>query len=368
MKVKTITCYDVYNHGASLQAYALMTYVHQLGHDVEIIDYKPNYLSNHYKLSSIHNPKWNKNFIIRGIYLTLKFPERIISLKRKREFDLFTKSYLKITNKRYVSNEELKNDLPEADLYICGSDQIWNTLHQNGRDKAFYLDFVPNNKRKIAYAASFATEDIMEEYRYFVKQNLKSFDGIGIRESSGVDIIKKLGFKDGVNVLDPVFLLDKTNWNKLATADFRQRYILIYDFDKNVVIKKIAQELSRIYGYKIYSINNYKNGYEDKGFNYSGPKMFVSLIKNAEFVISNSFHAAVFSIVYEKQFIIINRTESINTRMRDLLQLLDLDERIIDSESEFSRIMHTKINYALVNSKLKKEVEKSKLYLNQYLA
>ena len=96
MKISTITCHDVYNHGASLQAYALMTYLNNQGHNVEIIDYKPYYMGNLYKLSNIDNPAWEKNFISKSIYLTLKLPGRLISLKRKKNFDDFTKKYLKI--------------------------------------------------------------------------------------------------------------------------------------------------------------------------------------------------------------------------------------------------------------------------------
>src|ERR1700730_10319334 len=97
MKICTITCHDVYNHGASLQAYGLMKYLKDCGHDVEIINYKPDYLSNHYKIFSINSPKWEKNVIARLIYLTLKFPSRLIDLKRKKAFDRFKSKYLILT-------------------------------------------------------------------------------------------------------------------------------------------------------------------------------------------------------------------------------------------------------------------------------
>ncbi|WP_223435373.1 polysaccharide pyruvyl transferase family protein [Metabacillus dongyingensis] len=99
MKICTITCHDVYNHGASLQAYGLMTYLQNSGYQTEIIDYKPEYLSNHYNLLHISNPKFNKNIITKLIYLTIKLPGRINGLKRKKKFDLFTSKYLNITKK-----------------------------------------------------------------------------------------------------------------------------------------------------------------------------------------------------------------------------------------------------------------------------
>mgnify|MGYP000303002530 CR=1 FL=1 len=106
MKIKTITCHDVYNTGASLQTYALMKFLQGLNHDVEIIDYKPDYLSNHYKLFKISNQKYEKNIALKIIYLGLKLPERILKLKNKRTYDKFKKNYLNITSVRYESNEQ----------------------------------------------------------------------------------------------------------------------------------------------------------------------------------------------------------------------------------------------------------------------
>ena len=138
MQIKIITCHDVYNHGASLQAYALQTYIGLLGHSVEIIDYKPDYLCGDYQLWSVNNPAFDK-LLFKPFYLLAKLPQRLYSLKRKWAFDHYTKQYLKLTAQCFHSNEELKLNPPLADIYIAGSDQIWNTLFQNGRDAAFYL-------------------------------------------------------------------------------------------------------------------------------------------------------------------------------------------------------------------------------------
>ena len=149
MNSYTITCHDVYNAGASLQAYALQQYLISLGIDNKIIDYKPDYLSRHYSLTTIDNPKFNKG-VLKYVYLTAKFPRRFINLcgLKKKRFDQFRNKYLILTENRYNSNEDLKNSLPEADIYIAGSDQIWNTLFNNGKDPAFYLDFAPDDKIK----------------------------------------------------------------------------------------------------------------------------------------------------------------------------------------------------------------------------
>ena len=216
MKIKTITCHDVYNHGASLQAFALQQYLEEQGHEVEIIDYKPDYLSGHYNLCKVNNLNWDTNIVSRFIYILIKLPFRLLDLQRKQAFDNFRKKYLVLTSKRYTTNVELKENCPKADVFIAGSDQIWNTIFPNGRDAAFYLDFAPKESKKIAYAASFATESVVLEYKDFVKQMLQNFNYIAVREQGAIDILKTLGIYDGTWVCDPVFLLDRQKWDKIA--------------------------------------------------------------------------------------------------------------------------------------------------------
>ncbi|MED4209306.1 polysaccharide pyruvyl transferase family protein [Priestia megaterium] len=366
MKICTITCHDVYNHGASLQAYGLMKYLMNCGHEVEIIDYKPDYLSNHYKLLDINNPKWEKNIVTKLIYLTLKIPGRVSGLKRKKAFDRFTSQYLKLTKSRFNSNEELKKNLPYADAYLCGSDQIWNTLHRNGKDPAFYLDFVPNEKIKASYAASFATDTISDQYKLIVKERVERLGGVGVREKSGVEILRRLDINKAVNVVDPVFLLGQEEWNNIGTREFKEKYILIYDFDNSDLIKKMAKQISKEKGYKIYTINQSKLKYADEYYIFDGPETFVSLVRNAQYVMSNSFHAAVFSIIYEKDFVIVNRKEAINTRMRDLLDDLKLNNRLVNEDYKLNQLLE-KVDYKESKKMLNEKIEFSKSYLEGVL-
>lgn len=361
MKIATITCHDVYNFGASLQAYALQEFCKSLGCEYEIINYKPHYLSGHYNLWKISNSRFNKIFI-RQLYLLVKLPGRIIQLKRKRRFDSFTKSYLQISSKTFRTFEELQNYSPKANLYIAGSDQIWNTLFKNGADPAFYLSFI-NNSRKISYAASFATNKIFNNLEIFVKNQLAGLDAISVRETSGLNLLQSLNIKSGVQVVDPVFLLEKEIWNKLSINPSRfnsKNYILIYDCEKDENIKKISIELKARTGLPIYSISPIKRRYVNKNFNLSGPLEFLDMIRNADFVISNSFHATAFSIIFQKEFFIVNRTEAINTRMHDFLNSIGLSERIIGHVNELS---FDKINFKNVENILKVQIERSKLFL-----
>ena len=361
MRIKTITCHDVYNSGASLQAYALMRYLEELGNEVEIIDYKPDYLNNHYKLGIIANPKYEKNLMLKMIYLTLKFPGRVLALRKKIKYDHFRDNYLKVTKKRYISNSELKNNPPEADIFICGSDQIWNSKFNNGKDPAFYLDFAPQGKIKASYAASFATDRIEESVRDITKERINKLDYIGVREISALNILEDLGIDNGIQVMDPVFLLSKETWLNMAyEVDKKQKYIFVYDFDGNELIKEIALKVAKKKSLKIYTV--FKSDYSDKVIKGMGPIDFISYIKNAEFVISNSFHGTAFSIIFEKQFIVVNRKEEINTRMRDLLTILKIENRLINENYNFD-LINKNIDYTVVNRAIKLKVKSSKEYL-----
>ena len=144
MKILTITCHDVYNFGASLQAYALQHYLEELGHEVEIINYRPGYLYKKYDWKSFTSKKFDKLnsfFVTRWMFRIAKWSYLRFSLGRKKCFDEFTKNYLKLTDKTYYTFEELKMNPPCADIIIAGSDQIWNPLFPNGKDPSYYIDF-----------------------------------------------------------------------------------------------------------------------------------------------------------------------------------------------------------------------------------
>jgi hypothetical protein len=362
MKIKTITCHEVYNYGASLQEYALLYYLNSIGHQAEAIHYKPPYLSKHFKLNAVSNPKYNKPFI-KQMYLLAKLPGRLKDLKRKRAFDRFSKKYIPTDNKKYSNNEALKNDVPRADAFICGSDQIWNSFFENGKDPAFYLDFVPENQLKISYAASFATLEIAESIKPFVFEKVSHLDHISVRETSALDILSELGIKNAVQVLDPVFLLDDSHWDKFITP-IEGHFVFVYDFDSNPVIKEIALELKREMGYKIYTSSKNIN-YSDQNYYQVGPETFLTLMRHASFVLTNSFHAVAFSIIFKRQFLVINRTENINIRMRDLLSLFNINERIVVEKPAILKLQE--IEYGVLTERLKQEINQSKKYLKSAL-
>ncbi|MGY0391566.1 polysaccharide pyruvyl transferase family protein [Bizionia sp. KMM 8389] len=361
-KIKTITCHEVYNHGASLQEYALLKYLNSLGFEAETIHYKPPYLSQHFKLWSV-SPRFDKP-ILKQLYLLAKLPKRLRDLKRKKVFDVFADRYIPTGNTRYENNEELKKNLPEADVFICGSDQIWNSFFQNGKDPAFYLNFVPDNKVKMSYAASFAIDELDKDVKPLVQSNVSRLDAIGVRESSGVGILNDLGIDRAVQVLDPVFLLSKAYWLDTFVSPIDRKFIFVYDFDSNPLVKKIALFLKATEGWDIYTVNN-NIDYADKNFWLHGPEQFLSLVSQSQFNITNSFHSVAFSIIFEQQFVVVNRTEKINTRMRDVLGLFDLDDKLI---SDFEAFNYKRtINYKVKTALVSRAIEHSKQFLKNSL-
>lgn len=359
MEIKTITCHEVYNYGASLQEYALLYYLNSLGHHAEAIHYKPPYLSKHYKLNEVSNPKYNKP-LLKQLYLLAKLPGRLKDLQRKKAFDEFHAKYIPTGKEKYTTNQELKNNLPSADAYICGSDQIWNSLFENGKDPAFYLDFVPNYRLKISYAASFATEDIDENIKPFVKKSVSRLDVISVRETSGVKILNNLGIEQVTQVLDPIFLLDAAHWVKTFIKTVEGNYVLVYDFDSNPQIKEHALKLKKEKGFKIFAMNKNIN-YADKNFSMQGPETFLSLIYHSQIILTNSFHGLAFAILFEKPFKIVNRNEKINTRMKDLLNIFDLSFLLYESDMNTKK--SKEINYTIVNKQTAIQINKSKNFL-----
>lgn len=364
MIIKTITCHHVYNHGAYLQAYALIEYLKGLGHDAEIINYRPQYLRGHFNLWHIEDRY--KKLGLGWLYLLAKLPERLIALKRKKVFDQFFHNYIPITEIEYLSVEELRANPPKADCYIAGSDQIWNTTFRNGTDPVFYLDFGYIQTKRISYAASFATDKLEDGAIDFVKKKLRNFDSISVREPSGLNILKNLGY-NGIEVVDPVFLLTKKLWNNFASNDgFKEDYILIYDFENSPEIRTIAKRLARLKSLKIYSVGSRKLNYANENFINSNPKTFVGLIKNARCVISNSFHGSAFALIFNKDFFVINRADGLNVRMRDLLTKYNLQSRIITTNITDAKLISS-IDYSYVNPLINDNIIKSKEFLNKVL-
>ena len=269
-----------------------------------------------------------------------------------------------LTAEKYTSFEDLKSNPPKADVFFAGSDQIWNTVFNNGKDPSFYLYFAPGNSVKASYAASLSTEKIEEKYRDKIKTWLSNLDYISVRELSGKAVIKDLVSKDVFVNLDPVFLLKDEFWRKIkSNLKLKDPYILVYDFDGNNEMYDFARKIAKKTNKKVYSV--FFTGKADKCFRSEGPLGFLDLVCNADFVVSNSFHATAFSLIFQRPFVVFNRVEKLNIRMRDLLQLAGLDSRLINNAD--SDVWKQKIDYSKVAPKLEVLINESKRYIDMVL-
>lgn len=369
MQINTLTTYNVYNYGASLQAYALMTYLESKGHNVKIINFQPEYLTRKYNYLWV-NPEssMNKCIMTRIIYRILKYIQRQTTLKRKRKFDYFNHQLLQETDTIYHSYEDLKNNPPKADLYIVGSDQIWNVFYEAGQDPSFFLDWVTEGK-KASYAASFSYLNIGKTHLKRIQKSLQSFTGISVREFHGLNILNSMNIT-GTWVLDPIFLLNIKEWKKLMPPfNKKEKYLLIYDFERNKELKKFAIKYAEIKKMKIYSINDtYPLLYANRNFGSAGPKDFLSLIYNCDAFISNSFHGTAFSILFNKPVFVFNRhRHRVNSRMESLMTLFGLTDCILTDQTMYASAIQKSFDYNAINKKIKNEIDKSKKFIDTLL-
>lgn len=365
------------NYGNRLQNYALQCVIKNFGYFPETIDYTPSYML---------NKKKEKNKPIKNNFLKLKkigfshlfniINKKILRRKRIKEkevyrrqcFNDFIDQYICMSSQQYDSNSDF-NQLNEIyNFFIVGSDQVWNPYWE-GRDEFFYLTFT-NNEKKIAYAPSFGVSQIPENQKKIYQKNLSSFSNISIREEQGQKIIKNLINSDVPILLDPTFLLKKDEWDQIVVESTdKENYILTYFL--GIISSKRKRKIK-----KFAKKNNLKiiSMYEDWNpkSNFGGPSEFVGLIKNATYVCTDSFHGAVFSIIYNKPFTVMEREEinnqtnhKMNSRIETLLKNMQLQKcQSFLTKNEDGRF---DISFEVANKRIEDDRKKSFEYLKKSL-
>ncbi|MDF7799799.1 polysaccharide pyruvyl transferase family protein [Pontiellaceae bacterium B1224] len=318
MKIGILTFHAAINYGAVLQAYALVTYLKQLGHEPEIIDYRPTPV-----LAGEFAPRYK----IFGLH-----PADFINRTKQRHFRHFRTKYMPETASVYRTVEELVN-APEYDAYICGSDQIWNPVLINGKiDPVYFLSFVGRSKRKIAYAASSGGKEFEEQDLGRVGTLLKEIDCISVREKSLVDPVAALSGKNIVQVLDPTLL--PVDYSALITKR-PDEYILLYPLQTAPSIYEKAVLLAKRTGLPILNLGTKVNPRKHPGRLMNGsPQDFISLFHGARYVVTNSFHGTVFSTIFNRPFLSCGLEGAFsvrNVRMIDYLGALDLTDFFYDA-------------------------------------
>lgn len=358
-KIGILTFHNSNNYGAVLQNYALFYTCVNLGNDVTVINYINSEVKND---SIIDDVKRESGVYSKTVVLFKKLIFLNINLKKNYNFTKFRKQFLNISkNKIYSPNEFYDNDL-DLDYYIVGSDQVWNKNIVKKHIDAYLLN-MKKPAIKISYAASIG--ELSSDTSIF--NRLKNFKAISVREESS-----KKYLQDSMNLnnisrnIDPTLLLSKEEWINISVdINVNEDYILLYVVEENSKIKEIVDELSRLTGLKVIyfsKLSNVSNKY--KSFYNAGPREFISLFEKASYVVTNSFHGTIFSIIFEKKFFVINH-RSRGNRISELLELLKIESRIIKDKKEI--VLEDEINYKKVKETIINERKQGISYLKEVI-
>ena len=285
---------STYNYGATMQAYALQEFIKSLGAECQLIDHM-SIAQKHKKISLTDISK--KNLI--------KIPYKFKIERGYRRFEQFYEKYMNMSV-RYAKIEDLHANPPDSDLFVTGSDQVWNS--KDPKLDRFLLDFVPDDRLKVSYAASIGNSSLPEEMKQKYIDALKRFDAVSVREKQGYEMIQPLTDKT-VNVnCDPAFLLTAEQWRALeqpVKGLKKDEYILCYMLHMPVWFNEWIKALKKKTKLKVVfvGLNGYRKVYCDKYVRDAGVGEFLWLIDNAKKVISSSFHGNVFSLIFGKDLI-----------------------------------------------------------------
>lgn len=371
MKIGIITLWQSSdNYGQQLQCWALQQELIKLGHDPYLIRYDVEYRTRNNK-----SPLWKKALKLVLIYPVIKSLKRrkirekeqllkAYNAKRnnERQFLSFRKDNFLVSDNIYSTLQELKDNPPEADAYIVGSDQVWAFTLDNYENRVMFLDFGDKKIKRIAYAPSFSMPSYPEKLKLVLKENLDRFDSLSVREQTGAKICNEIGCTAQV-VVDPTMLLTSKDYSVIANANTCGSYIYLYylnisnseevewqqlhEFANNNNLKIIATPASGyIQGKELFDKVEYQ---------YATIPQWIGLINGARLVVTTSFHGVVFCIIHRTPFIyfpLMGKYSRGNNRVIDLCKILGLSNHIWNSSSSFESLFQKTIDWENVQEKL----------------
>lgn len=359
MKIGIVTRHDALNAGAILQAYALQTCLEDMGHQVEFIDiesqYKFNWRNYMAKSPQAMWHKWVDSYNLE-------------CYRRNRDWN----KCLHKSNVHYYTYKQLKENPPEYDVYIVGSDQVWNFLRE--LSPLYLLDFVLEGKKRISYAASMGQCNIPKPLHSELKRHLMKFNAISLREDSGVDFVNRLmGADVACKTIDPTLLIDQQYYNEICETHIIQEPLVV-----SYILSELDQQQchnltkwAKLQHKSFINLRNPSTCIRIPGIRnvVVTPYLWLGYIKNSDFVISGSFHATVFSLIYHKPFFVILpkelKVKGGNVRINSLLEPLGLRYRILydDDVSTMNSVADQGIDWTAVDTYLSEQRELSINYL-----
>lgn len=386
MKVGIITLWQSSdNYGQQLQCWAMQQELIKLGHEPYLIRYDVEYRTRNNK-----SPLWKKVLKLLLIYPVIKSLKRrkinekeqlleVYNAKRneERQFLSFRKENFLLSDSIYSTLQELRDNPPEADAYIVGSDQVWAFTLDYYENRVMFLDFGDKKIKRIAYAPSFSMPSYPEKLKHVLKENLDRFDSLSVREQTGAKICNEIGCTAQV-VVDPTMLLTSKDYSAIAEANTSGPYIYLYylnisnseevewqqlhEFAQNNSLKIIATPAS---GYM-----QGKELFDKVEYQYATIPQWLGLINGARLVVTTSFHGVVFCIMHRTPFIyfpLMGKYSRGNNRVIDLCKILGLSDHIWNESSSFDSLLHKTINWENVQEKLERLKKGSIDYLKNAL-
>ena len=337
-KIGLITFHRPVNFGAVLQSVALFKTIEAQGVACEIINYiNPSFEKAYkpFKLSQITSVKY-------FLWSVARFPGEN---RKSKNFKRFVQRNTSLTKPLYTA-EDLKAIGNQYDSYITGSDQVWN-LECSGNETAYFLDFVLD-KPKNSYAASFGDIDVSDELKERYNKLLRDFSAISVRETAGIDIVKKITGKDCVQTLDPTLLLNDKQWKEIISSVkplVNEPYLLVYFMAQSDEIKRemltLARRIANEKKYRVVVIGGSLHKQKD-GIYYvdvESPEDFLTLFRDTSFVITNSFHGTAFSVNFRKDFYsYVEPDLKIKGRVESLLEKIGIEDRVFSYERQVKTI------------------------------
>ena len=351
-----ITLHQVCNYGTQLQAYATQEKLRQYFDDVVFIDYRR---PDTYGKGLLHT--YAKGNPIRALAI-------MPTLARWNQvFGRFRKQYLNLTHETYFSEADFADFQDCADVYISGSDQVWNAGWNQGVIPAMYLSFAPEKKPKYAYASSFGRTVLPEQEVNESQRYIDRFNAISVREESGVTILKEqYNYTNVRRILDPTLAMTPDFWRSVASScRIKGDYILIYNLNRSAEFDRYAVELSKRTGVPIYRFCTRYDQVLRPGKSLVIPDIFdfVSLVDNATYVLTDSFHATAFSMNMNTEPICIYPNKY-SGRLSEFLQLVNAEQRRVRDYMDFD-VVNRHVNFDEVNAVLNAERQRVDEFLMQ---
>ena len=361
-KVGIVTLYHKnYNFGGLLQAYALPVALEKyLGISAEQIDYVFQYQEQPKTKDTISLINIINNI---GYVFFTKLENKSLQ-KRKQAFEQFI-NFIPHSKHSY-EDDTISESLDIYSKFICGGDQIWNDCQQihwyrNEDSNVFTLQFVPENVKKISYAPSMAVLGLTDGFKKVFRKGIHRLDAISLRERQALPVLQELTDKPITVTVDPVLLLEEREWLKIIRyPKIRKKYILCYllgdSLEQRKAVKIFASKTkckTLTFPHILGDVRKCDLFFGDIHDYTSGPREFIGLIKNAEFVITDSFHACVFSMIFEKPFVVFERNKigekgNMNSRIYDFLEEYHLENQLVTEKEleDMNKIPEIDFTYA----------------------